>query len=468
MSYNIFYESYAPLLESGNMNVIKNAFQEIFELLVAGKQIVRSKRSNFSQLVGIHVNSNSEKVRKWAYHCACFYQDESVCQSIKTQLQTEQNKENILWALTALSVVYDDMFKLKQCVGQRHDEFVEIISENYLADALVLFGGVVKINPNTILLTNNSSDLAALTKIYAYDGLVHDKYPSVTESVIHEMVTNDDPYVREYAYWSQALRGTKGNFLDEPDDSDAGVRKWQIALQIQNGDEDFITSALKPLASCPQSISYDIKSGVLRGLNEVSYNIKYVPYINSWFTRETDQSIVVLLIDYIIANCYMNQDDGTYFDAVKDSLTDKSLAMHIVSKIENNAQYQLCVTQYGERYILDFKVKRGITMQNIKVSGTGNSVAVAGEHSSATIISPCDEINELGKLIQDVRNQVSADLSAKDRQTVDEGLSFIESEIKESSPRKTIIKGILDGFKAIKGTVQFASAVTSLIEFFER
>lgn len=467
MSYNIFYEQYVPLLMSGDEDTIKNALQEIFELLVAGKRIVRSKKGAFTQIVEIHVNSKSQKVRKWAYHCACFYYNESVWKSIETQLKTERNKENVIWALTALSVNYDDIFTLKQCVGQRHEEFTETISKNYLIDALVLFGGVVKINPETILLTNNSADLAALTKIYAYRGLVEDKYSNVTESIIREMEKNDDPYVREYAYWSQILGGTKGNFLDTPDDLDDGVRKWQIALQIQNGDEDFIVSALKPLALCPQKISLDIKNGMLRGLNKVSYSSKYVPYINGWFEREMDNSVVFLLIDYLIANCYMNREDGTYFDAVKDSLSDQSLVKHVVSKIENNSQYKLSLIKHGESYTLDFIFKEGTTMQSINVTGSGNSVAIANNNSTATVTSSSEKINELEKLIQEVQNHAVEGLSEDERQRVDEGLSFIESEGKADTPRKTIIKGVLDGLKAIKGTVQFASAVAALIKFFE-
>lgn len=467
MSYIIFYEQYVPLLNSGNDDVIKNAFQEIFELLVKQKRMVRSKRNAFTQDVNIHVNSTSQKVRKWAYHCACFYQDESVRQSIKTQLVTEQNKENILWALTALSKTYDNVIDLKKCVGRRHEEFIETISEEYLTDALVLFGGVVKINPRTVLLTNNSADLAALTKIYAYNDLVRDKYPSVTDSIIREMEKNDDPYVREYVYWSHVLRGTKGNFYNVPDDVNDGVRKWQIAIQIKNGDEDFVVSALKPLASCPETVSFEVKSGILRGLNEISYNDKYVSYINSWYESEVEEAVVFLLIDYIIANCYHNYNDGTYFYAIKDSLNDPLLAMYVINKIKNNAQYELEIIHQGEGYTLDYKTKEGKIMQNISVSGSGNSIAFADNHSSATVISSSNEVSELKKLIQEVQNQAKEGLSCEDKQKVEEGLSFVEEEAKAGTPRKTIIKGVLDGLKAIKGTVQFASAVAALIKFFE-
>lgn len=470
MSYSITYEQYAPLLRpDNNEDVVKNAFQEIFESLVEGRRMPRSKRKVFIQDVGTHINSKSQKIRKWAYHCACFYQDESVLQSIQTQLAIEQNTENIIWALTALTVKYDDIVKLKQCVGRRHDEFVQTISENYLIDALILFGGVVEINPHTILLTSNSADLAALTKIYAYKELVRNKYSDVTVSIIQELQKSDDPYVREYAYWSQALRGTKGNFLEIPDDINIGVRKWQIALQIQNGDEDFVVSSLKPLGLCPEKISSDIKSGILRGLNKIAYSEKYVPYVNSWFERETDDSVVFLLIDFIIANCYMNKKDGTYFDVIRDSLDDHLLVIHIVKKIEDNPQYELCISKHEDRYILDFKKQEGLTVikQDVNVGGTGNSVAVAGSNSTATVVSTHQDSCKLDELIKAVREQASEGLSEEEKKTVDEGLSFIESETKSSSPRKTIIKGILDGIYAIKGTVQFASAVAALIKFFE-
>lgn len=467
MSCTILYEQYASLLMSCDEDIVKNAFQEIFELLVVGKRMARSKKAIFTQMVGKHVNSESQKVRKWAYHCACFYYDKAVWHSIKMQLATEHNKENIIWALTALSVYYDDIFKLKQCVGHRHDEFVETISKNYLTDALVLFGGVVRINPKTILLTNNSADLAALTKIYAYSKLVDGKYSDVTESIIREMEKNDDPYVREYAYWSQVLGGTEGDFLDAPDDIDEGVRKWQIALQIQNGDEDFIVSTLKPLALCPDKISFEIKSGVLRGLNKISYNVKYVPYINGWFEREIDESIVVLLIDYIIENCYKNYEEGTYFDVVKDSLSDPLLVTHIVNKIENNLKYALVITKHGEDYILDFRTKEVVSMKNINVSGSGNTVVSADDHSCVTFTSSGAETNELERLIQEVQKQANQGLSDEEHQKIDEALSFIESEVKAEKPKKTIIRNVLDGLKAIKGTVQFASAVAALIKFFE-
>ena len=60
MSYNIFYEQYAPLLKSDNENMVKNAFQEIFELLVTGSRMARSKKGIFTQLVGNLIHKKYE------------------------------------------------------------------------------------------------------------------------------------------------------------------------------------------------------------------------------------------------------------------------------------------------------------------------------------------------------------------------------------------------------------------------
>lgn len=471
----ITYDQFIPLLRSQNENTVKNALQEIFESLVKGNRIERTKVSLIKQDIRRLVNSTSKKVRKWAYHCAVLYHDDIICESIKANLMTEQTRDNIIWALMALSATYDDEYKLRQCAGKRHDEFMERISNQYIRDALVLFGGVVSINPKTILLTNNSADLEALTQIYAYDGLVHGRYPEVTESVIREIQTHDDSRVREYAYWAQVLRNVKSQIDCTQEDLEPGVRKWQIALQIENGGQDFVVSALKPLSMCPNRISLDIKSGVIRGLNNIPYAINYVPYIGSWFTFETEETIVFQLLDYFIVNCSSNKDDGTFFYAIKDSLTDEALSKYIIDKIESDAKYGLEIIRKGEKFVLDYISKGDHVMQNFNVSGSGNvlttgsgnTIAAANDHSSATVTAPASEVNELAKLIEEVRAQAKAELSKEDQEKVEGALSAIEEEVKSEHPKKSFIKMLLDGLGNIKNAVQFGAALTTLVQFFE-
>lgn len=473
MSFLISYDRFFPLLNSQDENTIKNALQEIFELLVDGNTIERSRTKLFRNDIRKLVNSDSLKVRKWAYHCAGFYQDEDICQKIITRLAKEKNRDNIMWALIGLSKTYDTEQKLRQCVGNRHEEFLETISRRYLTDALVLFGGVVDINPKTILLTNNITDLEALTKIYAYDGLMHGLYPEVTESVMWEIETHEEPRVREYAYWAQVLRGTKRAIETTKEDSDPGVRKWQIAQQIVNGNEDFVISVLKPLAMCPDKISLDVKGGVLRGLNDITYNIKYVQFLCRWFASEEIETIVIQLLNYFIANSVLNYEDGTFFEAIKDSLRDENLSDYIYRKICSNNNCGLKISKENDSFILDYEIKGGQVVQSVQIgsgnvinTGSGNTFAVANDNSSAVVNAHGAEITELAKLIENVRTQAKAELSQEDQEAVDGVLSTIEAEAKSEHPRKPFIKMLLTGLEHIKDAVQFSAALANLVKFF--
>lgn len=473
MSFLISYDRFYPLLNSHDENTIKNALQDIFELLADGNAIERSSRNLFMNDIRRFVNSNSLKVRKWAYHCAGIFQDEDICQRIIAGLAKETDRDNIMWALIGLSKTYDTELKLSQCVGKRHEEFLETISPQYLTDALVLFGGVVSINPKTVLLTNNMTDLEALTKIYAYDGLVHGLYPDITESVIQEIETHEVPRVREYAYWAQVLRRTRRTITDSKIDPDPGVQKWQVAQQIENGDEDFVVSALKPLARCPGTISLEVKSGVLRGLNNITYNENYVRYLCSWFSFEEIETIIIQLLNYFITNSVLNRKDGTFFDIIKDSLRDERLSGYIYRKICSDKNCGLEIAIENECFVLDYKDKGEKIVGNIQIgsgnvlnTGSENTFAVASNNSSAAVNTTGIESNELAKLIEEVRTQAKAELSAEEQEAVEGVLSTIEAETKSNQPRKPFIKTMLAGLGHIKGAVQFASALANLVKFF--
>ena len=47
------------------------------------------------------------------------------------------------------------------------------------------------------------------------------------------------------------------------------------------------------------------------------------------------------------------------------------------------------------------------------------------------------------------------------------GLNYVEIEAIKEKPNKAMIQIILDGLRVVKGTAQFAAAVTSLINFFK-
>lgn len=103
---------------------------------------------------------------------------------------------------------------------------------------------------------------------------------------------------------------------------------------------------------------------------------------------------------------------------------------------------------------------------NVINTGSGNTFAVANDHSSVVINSTGANTDELALLIAEVRKQAKSELSEEDQQAVNETLSVIEEEAKSSNPRKSFIKTALSGFEHIKNAVQFGAAVANLVKFF--
>ena len=426
-------------------------------------------------LINRHVNSRSAKIRKWAYHCVCFCWNDTILKSVKHQLKKEKKIDNILWALIALSVYYNTEETLRTCVGNRHDEFMEILSRNYLSDALLLFGEMININPKILLLNNNPLDLIALTTVYGYKNLVNDKYDNINETVMKEIQKNPIPHIREYGYWATVLRNDPISLHDVKNDTDMGVLKWQLVGKIKCNEPNYIVSILKKIAVHPHEIHFEVKSGIIRGIQEVPYNEKYVPYVCRWFSYENNNSIVFRIIDYMLSNCYNNKTDGTYFDAIKDSLSDKQLSVYIHDKINHNSNYKLSIVGNAGNYTIDF-IEKEKSVMSVKTTIKGDvngpfSIAMASDNSTATSTatndsSQKDNIEQVTNLINEVRDKAAEELSDDDKKTVNESLNYIENEIKTQKPNYTIIKTLLNGMQGIMNAVGFGVALKNLIDFF--
>lgn len=343
MSYIIPYKQYSPIWDSEDPDIVKDTLQRLFESLVRGNRLQKSKKSKFIERLEYLVASPSVKVRKWAYHCACFYRSDAIFQKCKDNLLFESEKENVLWALTALSTRYNDVISLRQCVSSdKHEEFINTISPNYLEDVLSLFSASVQLDTRMIISQSNSSDLATLAKIYGYPSLVHPNYSEINADVISKLTGHDDPYVREYAYWSLYHGGSSEKYLLSSPDDDMGTRKWQIAIQFESGDFDFITSILKPLSRNPDYIDQEVKEGILKGLGKIQYSEQFAPYISGWYALENTEFICLLIVDYMLINCLKNRSDGTFLEVLNDALTEDSLlSSHIRANVISNTPFGL-------------------------------------------------------------------------------------------------------------------------------
>lgn len=370
MSYVISSSQHFALLLGDDDDIKKDVLQKIFELLVDGYSFHRNATKEFTQHLESLVASSSPKVRKWAYHCACIHQNDLIVKTCIDNLHFETNIENIIWALTALSIRYDNLEDLKSVVpSNRHDEFVSSISPNYLEDALYLFGNATRIDINPMFAQNYAADLAVLAKIYGYAALSKSDDSNINADVISDMINHSDPYVREYAFWALYRGGSENRYLNSGSDSDLGARKWQIAIQIESGDIDFITATLKPLSSNPNSIDKEIKEGIIKGLEKSEYQSAYVPYVYRWFTLEDIELVVCLLIDYMLINCSVNRENGTYFEAIRETLSaEDSYAEYVERKIRGNKKFGLKLSS-APPVTIDF-VERSNVMANINITNS--------------------------------------------------------------------------------------------------
>lgn len=128
----------------------------------------------------------------------------------------------------------------------------------------------------------------------------------------------------------------------------------------------------------------------------------------------------------------------------------------VVSILINNIERYL--TKIGIDMGMDEKVNYNISVENGQVIIASDSASVQATANIGI------DIDKLATLIQAVRNNAQS-FSAEDKETVESNLEVIQEEVKVPKPRKRFIKTAIDGLKFLKGTVEFAAAVTTLATF---
>ena len=73
--------------------------------------------------------------------------------------------------------------------------------------------------------------------------------------------------------------------------------------------------------------------------------------------------------------------------------------------------------------------------------------------------------NDIEQLISAVRTKMDTLISDEDKEAASESLEVIEAEVISEKPKKSMIKTAIASLQAIKGTVEFGSAVAALIQF---
>lgn len=117
--------------------------------------------------------------------------------------------------------------------------------------------------------------------------------------------------------------------------------------------------------------------------------------------------------------------------------------------------------RYQDRY------QNGADEQNVfNVTVNKGQAIIANDNASVTVTANIGaDASELEKLIAAVRDKIGTIASDEDKEAASESLEVIEAEVVSEKPKKSMIKTAMATLQAIKGTVEFGSAVAALIQF---
>lgn len=172
-------------------------------------------------------------------------------------------------------------------------------------------------------------------------------------------------------------------------------------------------------------------------------------------SEETANILAILLYladsDMEIHYVVMAYSDSGKFNDIIKSFNERFVVI-LIRHIEGY------LTKMGIDMGLDEKVKYNITVTNGQVNlandnGTINAVFNNGVNQ--------EELKTLLASVLSNRDGLAEDEAA----TVAESVDLIESELKQENPKKNILRGVLKGLQAIKGSTEFLAAVATLVQF---
>lgn len=120
-----------------------------------------------------------------------------------------------------------------------------------------------------------------------------------------------------------------------------------------------------------------------------------------------------------------------------------------------------------ESYLTKVGIDMGVDEKNIyNVTVQNGQAIIANDNSSVTATTNIGATaNDIEQLIAAVRTKMDTLTSDEDKEAASESLEVIEAEVISEKPKKSMIKTAIASLQAIKGTVEFGSAVAALIQF---
>ncbi len=129
-----------------------------------------------------------------------------------------------------------------------------------------------------------------------------------------------------------------------------------------------------------------------------------------------------------------------------------------------NERFVMVLIRHVESYLTKVGIDMGIDEKNIyNVTVQNGQAIIANDNSSVTATTNIGATaNDIEQLIAAVRTKMDTLTSDEDKEAASESLEVISEK-----PKKSMIKTAMASLQAIKGTVEFGSAVAALIQFVE-
>lgn len=342
------FDRYHSMLVSKNEDFIKFALQELFEEYGKGYCLVGHQYRTLAKDLSKLVYSKSARIRKWVYHCACYCPEPKVIQGCLQKINSECKSDNILWCLSALSTTFTRENLEQKLSKQKVDEFRTNISPDIFEIASNLFSNfnsptLTQDKIGSIVKHQQSTDKVFLTTVFGYPEISTRRKISdiVTESTIESLTFDDNPIVREYAYWALTLGyGTHQKRLLGDKNESNDIKKWIYAndITVLNNQQRFDIIGDILINASVQEIP--IKVGILRGLEFVEYHGEYVNILISWLNHEIDpyirRKLLERFVKYGVKNAIdENEKKGSYLTVLEDELNYGINSKELISNVQN-------------------------------------------------------------------------------------------------------------------------------------
>lgn len=176
-------------------------------------------------------------------------------------------------------------------------------------------------------------------------------------------------------------------------------------------------------------------------------------------TNEEEVRNVFAILEYVAENDVnvCNAIAAGYTSSTKYQERVKAFNDRVVMVLIRHIESYL--TKAGIDMGIDEKITYSITVSNGQVNIASDNATITATNNGAI------DLAQLDTLISNVRT--AASITGDEAEVLVDSLEVIEEQVKSDNPKKSFIKTAVAGIKTVKGTAEFAAAVTALLEFLQ-